>query len=462
MGSDDVRESLMASVPADVRRFARVLIDAGYGAWLVGGAVRNLMLGRRPGGDWDWDIATGAPPDRVQRLYRRTIPTGIRHGTVTVLFADRRFEVTTFRTDSRYSDGRRPDSVRFAGTIDEDLARRDFTINAIAIDLAAGALRDPHGGRADLAARRLRTVGSARERFAEDGLRPFRGCRLAAELNLTVDADTVRAMRAAVPTARRVAAERVCEELRRLLAAPAPSVGLHLLERAGLMELCFPEPGFPEPGGSERVGPGGADAGAARYARIDAAPPEAAQRLAMLLAVLLAPLAAANAPAAAARAQAALVRLRFPNGVIRRVATAIGSLAVPITADSSDADLRRLLAAVGRDGAADAIAVRRAVGAIDPPLARRMRSQAAGGHALSIRELAVDGTALQRELGLRPGPQIGRLLNGLLQAVLADPDANDRARLLEAARALQSAAGGRAPSSPPPSLPPPSLPASSA
>lgn len=456
MGSDDVRESLMASVPADVRRFARVLIDAGYGAWLVGGAVRNLMLRRRPGGDWDWDIATGAPPDRVQRLYRRTIPTGIRHGTVTVLFADRRFEVTTFRTDSRYSDGRRPDSVRFAGTIDEDLARRDFTINAIAIDLAAGALRDPHGGRADLAARRLRTVGSARERFAEDGLRPFRGCRLAAELNLTVDADTVRAMRAAVPTARRVAAERVCEELRRLLAAPAPSVGLHLLERAGLMELCFPEPG-----GSERAraGPGGADAGAAQYARIDAAPPEAAQRLAMLLAVLLAPLAAANAPAAAARAQTALARLRFPNGVIRRVATAIGSLAVPITADSSDADLRRLLAAVGRDGAADAIAVRRAVGAIDPPLARRVRSQAAGGHALSIRELAVDGTALQRELGLRPGPQIGRLLNGLLQAVLTDPDANDRARLLETARALQSAAVDRAS---PPSLPPPSLPASSA
>lgn len=436
----------MASVPDAVRRFARVLIDAGYGAWLVGGAVRNLMLGRRPGDlDWDWDIATGATPDRVQRLYRRTIPTGIRHGTVTVLIGDRRFEVTTFRTDSRYSDGRRPDSVRFAGTIDEDLARRDFTINAIAIDLATGALRDPHGGRADLAARRLRTVGSARERFAEDGLRPFRGCRLAAELNLTVDADTVRAMRAAVPTARRVAAERVCEELRRLLAAPAPSVGLHLLERAGLMELCFPEPG-----GSERAraGPDDADAGAARYARIDAAPPDAAQRLAMLLAVMPAPPAAANVPAAAARAQAALTRLRFPNAVVRRVAAAIGSLAVPITADSPDADLRRLLAAVGRDGAADAIAVRRAVGAIDPPLARRVQSQAAGGHALSIRELAVDGTELQRELGLQPGPQIGRLLSGLLQAVLADPDANDRARLLEAARALQSAAGGPAPPAP--------------
>ena len=461
MGSDDVRESLLASVPAAVRRFARVLIDAGHGAWLVGGAVRNLMLGRRPGDrDWDWDIATGAAPDRVRRLYRRTIPTGIRHGTVTVLFGDRRFEVTTFRTDSRYSDGRRPDSVRFAGTIDEDLARRDFTINAIAIDLATGALRDPHGGRADLAARRLRTVGSARERFAEDGLRPFRGCRLAAQLNLTVDADTVRAMRGAVPTARRVAAERVCEELRRLLAAPAPSVGLHLLERVGLMAICFPEPGGGERDGA---GPGDADAGdseagAGRYARIDAAPPDAAQRLAMLLAVLLAPRAAANA-AAAARAQAALARLRFPNAVVRRVAAAIGSLAVPITADSPDADLRRLLAAVGRDGAADAIAVRRAVGAIDPPLARRVQSQAAGGHALSIRELAVDGTELQRELGLQPGPQIGRLLHGLLQTVLADPDANDRARLLAAARALQSAAVGRAPASSPSA---PSPPASSA
>ncbi len=448
----------MVSVPAAVRRFSRVLIDAGYAAWLVGGAVRNLMLGRPPG-DWDWDIATGATPDRVQRLYRRTIPTGIRHGTVTVLFGGGRFEVTTFRTDSGYSDGRRPDSVRFAGTIDEDLARRDFTINAIAVDLATGALRDPHGGRADLAARRLRTVGSARERFAEDGLRPFRGCRLAAELDLTVDADTVRAMRGAVPTARRVAAERVCEELRRLLAAPAPSVGLHLLERAGLTELCFPGQSSGERAGAD----GTATGGAARYAHIDAAPPDPAQRLAMLLAMLLAPPAAAGAPAAAARARAALARLRFPNAVVQRVAAAIGSLSVPITAHSSDADIRRLLAAVGRDGAADAIAVRRAVGAIDPPLARRVRLQADGGHALSIRELAVGGTDLQRELGLQPGPQIGRLLNGLLREVLADPAANERARLLEAARALQSAAGDSAVVEPPPSSPPasPSPPASS-
>lgn len=425
-------ESPLASVPAAVRRFARILTDAGHAAWLVGGAVRGLLLGRPPG-DWDWDIATGATPDRVRRLYRRTIPTGIRHGTVTVLFGRERFEVTTFRTDSGYSDGRRPDAVRFAGTIDQDLARRDFTINAIAVDLATGAVRDPHGGRADLAARRLRTVGSAQERFAEDGLRPFRGCRLAAELSLSVDADTVRAMRDAAPTARRVAAERVCQELRRLLAAAAPSAGLRLLEQTELMALCFP--GLSVPGLAAPAAAGGA----ARYASIDAAPPDPPQRLAMLLTVLLSP-AADDAAAAAGRARAALMRLRFPNAVVQRVTAAIGSLAAPVTADSSDADIRRLLAAIGRDAAEDAIAVRRAAGTIEAPLARRVRLQASGGHALSIRELAVGGADLQRELGLRPGPQIGRLLTGLLQVVLADPAANQRGRLLEAARSLQPAA----------------------
>lgn len=422
MRSEEVLESPLGPLPNAVRRFAHVLIDAGHASYLVGGAVRNILQDRPPG---DWDIATDATPDRVQGLYRRTIPTGIRHGTVTVLFGRDRFEVTTFRTDAGYSDGRRPDSVRFTGTIEEDLARRDFTINAIAFDLATGVLYDPHGGRGDLAARRLRTVGSARERFAEDGLRPFRGCRLAAELTLTVDRQTVRAIRDARPIARRVAVERVCEELRRLLLAPTPSAGLRLLERSGLLELCLPE----EDGGAA----GSAAERVARYARIDAAPAEVPLRLAMLLA----PVNAADIPAACERAQAALIRLRFPHAVTRRVVVAIGSLAIPISTDSSDADIRRLLATVGRGGAADAVAVRRAIAQIDPPLARRVHRLAASGQALTVGELAVDGTMLQRELGLRQGPRIGRLLRALLGEVLADPAANERSRLLDAAKALQ-------------------------
>lgn len=434
MRSEDVGESAPVSLPAAPARFARVLIDAGHDAYLVGGAVRNLLQDRPPG---DWDIATDATPDRVQSLYRRTIPTGIRHGTVTVLFGRDRFEVTTFRTEAGYSDGRRPDSIRFAGTIEEDLARRDFTINAIAVDLATGALHDPHGGRDDLAARRLRTVGSARERFAEDGLRPFRGCRLSAELTLTVDGQTVRAMRDALPTARRVAVERVCEELRRLLLAPAPSVGLRLLERSGLMELCLPS--------ENGSGGGAATDRAARYARIDSAAADAPLRLAMLLA----PEDAADVADACERAQVALTRLRFPHAVTRRVVNAIGSLATPITANSSDTEIRHLLAAAGRGGAGDAVAVRRAIGKIDAPLARRVHGLAASAHALTVGELAVDGTVLQRELGLRPGPRIGCLLYALLREVLADPAVNERALLLDRARALQRAAADPAePASP--------------
>ena len=424
-----MRKSTEIALPAAVGRFARLLIDAGHAAYLVGGAVRSLLQDRPPG---DWDIATDATPDRVQGLYRRTIPTGIRHGTVTVLFGRERFEVTTFRTEAGYSDGRRPDSVRFAGTIEEDLARRDFTINAIAVDIATGVMHDPHGGRDDLAARRLRTVGSARERFAEDGLRPFRGCRLAAELTLAVDGLTLRAMRDALPTARRVAVERVCEELRRLLLAPTPSVGLGLLERSGLMELCLPAAIGSAAGSGTDRGP--------RYARIDSAPSDAPLRLAMLLA----PERAADVPAACERARAALTRLRFPHAVTRRVVTAIGSLAIPITAGSSDADIRRLLAAVGRGAAADAIAVRRAIAKIDAPLARRIHRQAASTQALTIGELAVDGAVLQRELGLRPGPKIGRLLHALLHEVLADPAANHRVGLLDAARTLQDEGAGPA------------------
>lgn len=426
MESNATQESLLASVPQAVHRFARVLIDATHAVYLVGGAVRNLLQGRPPG---DWDIATNATPEQVQRLYPRTIPTGIRHGTVTVLFAGDRFEVTTFRTETTYSDGRRPDAVCFAGTIEEDLARRDFTINAIACDLASGAVRDPHDGRTDLSSRRLRTVGRARDRFAEDGLRPFRGCRLVAELGLSVDENTVQAMREAAPTARRVASERICEELRRLLSAHTPSVGLHLLKRSGLMEFCFGEPD-----GTELISHTDGETSTARYRRIDKAPTDVTRRLAMLLSP---PAGVGLNPAATARhARAVLKRLRFPNDVVARVAVAINSLVIPITPESSNADLRRLIATVGRSSIEDVIAVREAINTIDAPLARRVRTQAQATHALTVRELSVDGTTLQRALGLSPGPAIGRLLEALLQGVLEDPSTNNQVKLLASARAL--------------------------
>ncbi len=178
-------------VPPVVREFARVFRSAGFQCHLVGGAVRDILLGRP---HTDFDVATDAVPAQVIPLFRRVIPTGIRHGTVTVLFKGTTFEVTTFRTEADYSDGRRPDSVTFGPSITEDLARRDFTINAIAYDLHADRVEDPHSGRADLRRRIIRAIGDPGERFREDGLRPLRACRFAAQLGFTVDEPTLRAI----------------------------------------------------------------------------------------------------------------------------------------------------------------------------------------------------------------------------------------------------------------------------
>lgn len=426
METKNVQQTLRSSVPHRVHRFARVLTESTHAVYLVGGAVRNLLIGRPPE---DWDIATNATPQQVQKLYRRTIPTGIHHGTITVLFAGERFEVTTFRTESTYSDSRRPDSVYFADSIDEDLSRRDFTINAIAFDLSSGTLHDPHGGCRDLSARQLRTVGSAHERFNEDGLRLFRGCRLVAELGLTVDQQTVQAMRDSLPTANLVASERICEELRRLLGARAPSPGLHLLDRTGLIGLCF---------GKLAVSASSIyfdeDTLIERYRCIDAVPVDVAHRLAMLMASFT--IAKSDTASSADQTRKVLQRLRFPNSIVVRVGKAIDSLAFPLTADSSDADIRRLLSSIGRSAAEDAIAVRKIIKIIDVKLANRVRAQAEAPHPLSIPELLVDGKNLQEELRLKPGPVIGRLLNALLQEVLEDPSANHRSALLDSAKAL--------------------------
>ena len=174
-------------VPPGVIAVCAQLREAGHRAWIVGGCVRDLLLGRAVG---DWDVATSARPDEVTRAFRKVIPTGIDHGTVTVLHRGEGYEVTTLRGDGTYSDGRRPDEVTFVDDIADDLARRDFTVNAIAYEPTSRALVDPHGGLADLDARLLRAVGVPAQRFGEDGLRILRGARFVATLDFELEAET--------------------------------------------------------------------------------------------------------------------------------------------------------------------------------------------------------------------------------------------------------------------------------
>src|SRR5512146_2229231 len=202
------------ALPAPLLDVLSRLDQAGHRSWIVGGAVRDLLL-HRPREAADFDVATPATPQQVTALFPKVIPTGVEHGTVTVVTKGLAVEVTTFR-----GDGRRPESVTFHTDLDADLERRDFTMNALAWDPLAGEFRDPHGGRADLSRRIVRAVGDASERFAEDGLRPMRAVRFAAQLGYGLAPSTRRAIPAALPVVGRVAVERISDELARLVVAP--------------------------------------------------------------------------------------------------------------------------------------------------------------------------------------------------------------------------------------------------
>ena len=207
-------------VPEAVKCCCETLWAAGEAACPVGGCVRDSLLGRTPG---DWDVATSARPETVQALFSRTIPTGLRHGTVTVLLEGMSLEVTAFRREEGYADGRRPDRVVFGVGLTEDLARRDFTINAMAL-LPDGTVADPFGGKADLAARLVRCVGDPERRFREDALRMLRAVRFAAQLDFAIEGETAAALRREAAGLDRVSGERVRAELEKTLLSPRPEL----------------------------------------------------------------------------------------------------------------------------------------------------------------------------------------------------------------------------------------------
>lgn len=222
-------------LPEQVTALCAALEEQGFAAYVVGGAVRDLLLGRPPE---DYDVCSAALPEQVAELFPKTVPTGIAHGTVTVLMEGLPVEVTTFRGEDRYSDGRHPDSVRFGVTLVEDLARRDFTIGAMACRPKDGTLEDPFGGRRDLERRLVRCVGEPARRFREDALRILRAARFAAQLGFSIHPDTAAAMEECAPLTARLSGERVKAELQKLLLSPAPEQ-VELLLRIGALNHLF-------------------------------------------------------------------------------------------------------------------------------------------------------------------------------------------------------------------------------
>ena len=227
-------------LPPLLTDFGKVFSEAGFKAYLVGGAVRDMFM-KIPA--HDWDIATNATPQDVIGLFKFVVPTGIEHGTVTVHYKGNEIEVTTFRTESGYSDGRHPDSINYAATIEEDLARRDFTMNAIAASLEDGLVVDPYGGQEDIKNKVIRTVGAPHERFMEDGLRPVRALRFASKLAFSIEKDTYSEIfkKEIQEKVASISIERFRDEFEKIMASPKPSVGLKLLEETGLLSIFIPE-----------------------------------------------------------------------------------------------------------------------------------------------------------------------------------------------------------------------------
>lgn len=413
-----------ATFPDPVLHVLRRLGDAGYRSWLVGGAVRDLLLHRARDAN-DFDVATPALPEQVAALFPKVIPTGIEHGTVTVLVGGEPIEVTTFRGEGAYKDGRRPESVTFHEDLEADLARRDFTINALALDPLAGELRDPFGGEADLRRRLIRAVGDPVARFGEDGLRPMRAVRFAAQLGYSLDPATQGAIRGALPIVRKVSLERIADELTRLVVAPDAPRAVDLMRATGLLATVLPAlADRPERELDHAV------------AVLAATPGEPALRLAALLHAL-----------PAGDVGRTLLHLRLSRRVSDETAALVrahvcrldGSRALPASA----ADVRRWLSAAGPSRAplllelaraeAAAMGARaegelRAVHALSEAIARIRRER----DPLTPQELALDGSAVMRILGARPGPHVGEALRFLLERVLAEPGENDEAQLTKA------------------------------
>lgn len=429
--------------PPAVREICRQLIAAGHDVWAVGGAVRDALLGRP---SQDWDLASSARPAELRRLFRRrTIPIGIEHGTVGVIGGDGvLYEVTTFRRDVK-TDGRHAE-VEFALSVEEDLARRDFTLNAIAWNPQSGRLYDPFHGLADLRAGILRTVGDPHQRFREDYLRVLRALRFAGHYDLTIETGTWRALVAAVPALNRLSAERVREELWKILSKTRrASVGLFLWAESGALGQLLPELAA-----VRDIPDDGADLWRATLAAVDALPPSRPLvRLATLFHDVGKPRArtrdlragwryTGHERAGARTVVHVLRRLRFSNAETERVRRLVEIQSDLFPPDAPDAGVRRWLRDVQTAYVHDLFRLRFAlwraipVTGGDRDLLERWRHahRVLGAKpVLDVGGLAIDGHDLGA-LGLAPGPRYGEILQSLLERVLQDPELNRRETLL--------------------------------
>ncbi|MGN0380231.1 MAG: CCA tRNA nucleotidyltransferase [Butyrivibrio sp.] len=394
-------------LPDDVKRIIGTLTANGYEAYAVGGCVRDSIIRRTPG---DWDITTSAKPEQVKSLFRRTLDTGIQHGTVTVMFGHVGYEVTTYRVDGEYEDSRHPKSVEFTSSLLEDLKRRDFTINAMAYSDEKGIV-DEFGGMNDLEKGVIKCVGNPKERFTEDALRMLRAVRFSAQLGFGIEEGTCEAIRELAPTIGRISSERIHTELGKTLLSPNPDY-IDKAYRLGITAVVFPE--YDSINDKDTV---------LRF--LKKVPADISFRYAAIL-----------CEGSKKEAETALRRLKLDNATIRRVSSLVENH--KLLPDTDERSIKRTAARIGLTEFRDVLAFEKAY--YDVTCNRDMEEAVAGesgifdmitkrGDCILVSDLAINGKDLI-EMGIKPGREIGMILNRCLDEVIDNPGNNNREALM--------------------------------
>lgn len=459
-------------IPSELKKMNEIFERNGFESFLVGGAVRDEIMGKKAS---DWDVTTNARPEDVMRIFHKVIPTGIAHGTVTVHLLGHEIEVTTYRAEAGYSDGRHPDSVSFDATLEDDLSRRDFTMNAIAASLADGKLVDPFGGIGDIQAKIIRTVGNARERFLEDGLRPIRAIRFSSQLEFPIEDETFRAISDSDVQEKicSISMERFRDEFVKILSSKKPSIALKRMEDCGILAKFMPE--LSECRGIEQTDERGFhefDVLDHNLFACDGAPRE---NLNVRLAALFHDIGKKDAKReetkefpkgsgefvkivhfhghdklSSEKSAEILARLKFPNATIERVSHLIRNHMTFFDGSWSDAAVRRFLVRIRPECVDDLFDLwcadmygKHCVPVVPgSDAAKRMgllrdkiREIEESQNALSLKDLKVNGKDLIAA-GIPAGKHLGMILGELFQCVLDDPAMNEKERLMELARNL--------------------------
>ena len=450
-------------IPDFILQIAQTFFENGFSFYLVGGAVRDMIMKKNPS---DYDAATDANPYEVMKMFKKVIPTGIEHGTVTIFYMKNSIEVTTFRTESGYSDSRHPDFIKYASTIEEDLSRRDFTMNAIAINLKDFSLIDPFSGRNDIDKKIIRTVNDSRERFLEDGLRPIRCIRFKSQLNFSLEEKTYSSLFdcEVLKKVASISVERFRDEFLKIMKTEKPSSALKIMEETGILKIFIPE--LLEGRGSSQKDSRGYhifDVLDHNYYACDASPKEKPLvRLAALFHDIGKPKARTERFENGALivnfynheiyseeiSRKILQRLKFSNAETEKICNLIKNHMFNYESSWTDATVRRFIIRVGKENLDDLIDLRLSdmggkynepVRMHDNPsvhkiieLKDRINEVLLSSSAFGLKDLKVNGKILM-ELGIPSGKILGEILKELLNCVLEDQSLNTKEKLSEIA-----------------------------